>query len=172
MSADVGHGRRLRLPRTGRAGCRWSRTRRGVSEETIGVGRGELERGERLERGRVRRTGGPAARGGGGRSGAVWDLERLIDPVTRGDQESLLRWTSRGAAKLGDALGQIGDAVSESTLGKLLRGLDIGCRPTSRPGRATTIRIATGSSNTSTPRSPPRWRRASPRSRSIPGRRS
>ena len=50
----------------------------------------------------------------------VGDLDRLIDPVTRGDPESPLRWTSKSLGKLREALVGLGHEISESTLGKLL----------------------------------------------------
>jgi hypothetical protein len=95
----------------------------GVSVDTIRRGQAELEAGDRLEPGQVRHAGG-------GRRAVVdedpevlKDLERLIDPVTRGDPESPLRWTSKSAAKLCGALIGMGHEISESTLGKLLKGL-------------------------------------------------
>jgi Rhodopirellula transposase DDE domain len=48
------------------------------------------------------------------------DLDRLIDPATRGDPESPLRWTSKSLGKLRGALVQVGHEISERTLGKLL----------------------------------------------------
>jgi len=44
------------------------------------------------------------------------DLEALIKPVTRGDPESPLRWTSKSAAKLTGALRAAGHDVAESTV--------------------------------------------------------
>ncbi len=52
----------------------------------------------------------------------VSDLDRLIDPATRGDPESPLRWTSKSLGKLCDALAGMGHEISERTLGKLLKG--------------------------------------------------
>jgi hypothetical protein len=52
------------------------------------------------------------------------DLEALVDPVTRGDPESPLRWTSKSLAKLAAALGERGHRVSARKVGDLLRGLD------------------------------------------------
>ena len=52
----------------------------------------------------------------------VGDLDRLIDPATRGDPESPLRWTSTSLAKLREALVGMGHEISERTLGKLLKG--------------------------------------------------
>ena len=50
-------------------------------------------------------------------------LETLVDPVTRGDPMSLLRWTCKSAAKLAAALQAQGHAVSERTVNRLLHDL-------------------------------------------------
>jgi hypothetical protein len=95
----------------------------GISQATVYRGLEELEGDERLAAGQVRRSGG-------GRRPLTErdltledDLQRLVDPATRGDPESLLRWTSKSLAHLAGALGEIGHQVSDQTVGKLLRGL-------------------------------------------------
>jgi hypothetical protein len=50
-------------------------------------------------------------------------LETLVDPVTRGDPMSLLRWTCKSAAKLAAALQTQGHVVSERTVNRLLHDL-------------------------------------------------
>lgn len=50
----------------------------------------------------------------------IEDLEKLIDPSTRGDPQSLLCWTSKSTSKLADALKQIGHQISPRTVAKLL----------------------------------------------------
>jgi hypothetical protein len=45
----------------------------------------------------------------------------LIDPVTRGDPQSPLRWTSKSAAKLAQALSQMGHQVADRTVLRLLK---------------------------------------------------
>jgi hypothetical protein len=50
-------------------------------------------------------------------------LEPLVDPVTRGDPMSLLRWTCKRAAKLAAALQAQGHVVSERTVNRLLHDL-------------------------------------------------
>jgi DDE family transposase len=93
-----------------------------LAEETIRRGLAELESGERLERGEVRRAGGGRRPVVEVDPSVVKDLDRLIDPVTRGDPESPLRWTSKSLAKLREALVGMGHEISERTLGKLLKG--------------------------------------------------
>src|SRR5882762_8663222 len=48
------------------------------------------------------------------------DLEALVDPVTRGDPESPLRWTSKSTRKLADELGAQGYVLSPQKVGQLL----------------------------------------------------
>jgi hypothetical protein len=93
----------------------------GLAEETVRRGLGELEGGERLERGQVRRAGGGRRPVVEGDPEVVKDLDRLIDPATRGDPESPLRWTSKSLGKLREALVAMGHEISERTLGKLLK---------------------------------------------------
>ncbi len=67
------------------------------------------------------------ARGGGRKLCTVADreleaaLERLVDPVTRGDPQSPLRWTCKSTTQLADALTRQGHLVSPSTVGRLLK---------------------------------------------------
>jgi hypothetical protein len=95
----------------------------GISEDTVGRGIKELVAGVRLEPGQVRR------RGAGRRAltvsdpGLLGDLERLVDPATRGDPCSSLRWSSKSLGKLAGALVAAGHEVSDRSVGKLLRGL-------------------------------------------------
>ena len=69
-------------------------------------------------------------RAGGGRRKAVEtdatlksDLERLIDPVTRGDPESPLRWTCKSVRKLAEELQGMGHATSRRMVAELLHEL-------------------------------------------------
>jgi hypothetical protein len=49
------------------------------------------------------------------------DLDRLIDPVTRGDPESALRWTSKSGAKLAAVLREMGHEVVDRTVLRILK---------------------------------------------------
>lgn len=51
------------------------------------------------------------------------DLERLVEPVTRGDPVSPLRWTCKSLRRLADELVAMGHAVSYRTVGRLLKDL-------------------------------------------------
>lgn len=48
-------------------------------------------------------------------------LERLVDPVTRGDPQSPLRWTCKSTTQLAGELTRQGHPVSASTVGRLLK---------------------------------------------------
>lgn len=94
----------------------------GLSRPTIRSGRAELEAGA-IEAGRIRRPG--AGRPGLEQSqpGLIQALEKLVDPVTRGDPGSALRWTCKSRAKLAAALSKEGWKVSSTTVGRLLHDL-------------------------------------------------
>ena len=47
-------------------------------------------------------------------------LEQLVDPATRGDPESVLRWTCKSTTHLAQALTEQGHPVSPRTVGRLL----------------------------------------------------
>jgi hypothetical protein len=51
----------------------------------------------------------------------VEDLERLVDPESRGDPEQPLRWTAKSVRKLAAGLREFGHEVSHETVAKLLR---------------------------------------------------
>ena len=94
----------------------------GIARSTIDRGRAELERGERLDPGRVRRPGAgrkPLAKAD---PTLLGDLERLLDG-SRGDPELPLRWTSKSVRKLAEGLRELGHRVSYRTVARLLREL-------------------------------------------------
>jgi Rhodopirellula transposase DDE domain len=73
-------------------------------------------------------TRSPIRRGGGGRKplaetdpGLVAALEALVEPLTRGDPESPLRWTCKSTRKLARELTRQRHAVGERTVAALLR---------------------------------------------------
>jgi hypothetical protein len=93
----------------------------GMSRTTIRVGRDELRAG--VDPGDVvnmRRTGGGRPPIEETTPEIVPALEALVEPVTRGDPESPLRWTSKSTRKLAEELGQQGFRVSPQKVGQLL----------------------------------------------------
>jgi hypothetical protein len=93
----------------------------GISESTVLRGLADLDSGEVLEPGRVRRAGAGRVPILEREPGLGEDLEALVDPVTRGDPQSPLRWTSKSAAKLAEALREIGHDVVDRTVLRLLK---------------------------------------------------
>jgi hypothetical protein len=93
----------------------------GMSRTTIRVGRDELRAGvDPSDVVNVRRTGGGRPPIEVTSPEIVLALEALVDPVTRGDPESPLRWTSKSTRKLAEELGQQGYRVSPQKVGQLL----------------------------------------------------
>jgi hypothetical protein len=92
----------------------------GISESTVLRGLADLDSGEKPRPGKVRRHPGrkPILER---EPGLAKDLNRLIDPATRGDPESPLRWTSKSAAKLAGALRELGHDVVDRTVLRLLK---------------------------------------------------
>jgi hypothetical protein len=91
----------------------------GLARSTIGRGLKDLDAAPPPNN-RVRREGG------GGRPlterdpSLLADLERLVEPATRGDPERALLWVSKSRDKLAAGLEDMGHAVSSNTVGKLL----------------------------------------------------
>ena len=92
----------------------------GMSIRVIRAGLADLE-APPLPPGQVRRAGGgrkPLAE----TDPTLWsDLERLVDPATRGDPMSALRWSSKSVRQLAKELEDLGHQVSHDTVGELLK---------------------------------------------------
>jgi len=95
----------------------------GIAENTVRAGLKELDRGSELGLDRVRRKGGGRKPATETDPGLLADLERLVDPDSRGDPEQPLRWTAKSVRKLAGALREAGHKVSHETVAKLLRSL-------------------------------------------------
>jgi hypothetical protein len=104
----------------GRGGIAATARATGISVPTIRKGIAELESGERLEAGRVRRPGGGRRALTETDATLLEDLERLVSESSRGDPESLLLWTSRSVRHLAAELRAQGHAVHFTTVAKLL----------------------------------------------------
>ncbi len=94
----------------------------GLARETIRNGRREIAHGE-TPPGRVRRPGAGRPRIQQDQPGIQAALESLVDPLTRGDPTSPLRWTCKSRAKLAATLTEQGWRVSSTTVGRLLHRL-------------------------------------------------
>lgn len=96
----------------------------GMSHNTIQKGLGELAQRANDPRAvtdlRVRRPGGGRKRQTQVDPELFDNLERLIGPGTRGDPESLLRWTCKSTTHLANELSRLGHPASPRTVGRLL----------------------------------------------------
>jgi len=93
----------------------------GLSRTTIRVGRDELRKGiEVADVVNVRRAGGGRIPLEEQHPELLTTLETLVDPVTRGDPESPLRWTSKSTRKLAEELATRGYQLSPQKVGQLL----------------------------------------------------
>jgi transposase len=108
----------------GRGGVSQVAEATGLSRNTIVAGRRDMrERASHRDQGRVRSPGG-------GRKKTIHkdptlekDLEMLIEPVTRGDPESSLRWTCKSVRKLAEELTRMGHTTSHRMVAELLKAM-------------------------------------------------
>ena len=108
----------------GRGGVSAVQRATGIARSTIVRGIAEIESGEvdRLSiTGRSRRPGAGRKSIEEKQQGIGDALESLVDPITRGDPESPLRWTAKSTEKLANALRDQGFKVSARTVAALLR---------------------------------------------------
>lgn len=103
----------------------------GLSRPTIHKGMKELDE-PGLPPGRARRGGGGRKRFEVKDPSILKALERLIDPGTRGDPQSPLRWTCKSTRQLARALSANGYAVSAPTVGELLHALGYSLQGTAK----------------------------------------
>ena len=96
----------------------------GASRGTIRQGMRELGQANGGgEKGRIRRPGGGRKRTVELDPSLLEDLERLVEPTSRGDPESPLRWTTKSVRNLADELRQQGHKASHRMVAELLHEL-------------------------------------------------
>src|SRR5512147_3043840 len=93
----------------------------GMSPHTIRKGLAELANPGTPIPTRIRRPGGGRKSCTESDPELTMALESLVDPATRGDPMSPLRWTCKSAARLAEELTRQGHPVSPRTVGRLLR---------------------------------------------------
>lgn len=95
-----------------------------LSRTTIYVGMSELESGgpgvESRLPGKIRRAGGGRKKLKEKDPSLLRDLDELLEPATRGDPETPLRWTCKSTTKLAEELTARGHPVSQRTVCDLL----------------------------------------------------
>ena len=101
----------------------------GMSRGTVRAGLKELESEAATEGVDAMPTGRRRRPGGGRKRVTELDpdleaaLERQLEPMTRGDPDTPLRWTCNSAARLAEQLAAEGHPVSERTVNRLLHAL-------------------------------------------------
>jgi len=108
----------------GRGGVSAAARAAGVSRPTVQKALAELaEPPESMTPQRSRRGGGGRKRAVDLDPGLVDALEALVDPDSRGDPESPLRWTTKSTRQLADALSETGHPVSHVRVAEILHSL-------------------------------------------------
>jgi transposase len=95
----------------------------GMCREAISIGCQELRCPDKMPRAWVRKPGGGRKRTVEQDPTLRSDLEQLIEPVTRGDPESPLRWTCKSTRRLAEALSRMGHRTSHRMVSELLHEL-------------------------------------------------
>jgi hypothetical protein len=93
----------------------------GLSDRTIRTGIGELADPNALLPDRQRQPGGGRRCRQDEQPGLQAALEALLDPVSRGDPMSPLRWSCKSTRRLADELQAQGFVVSSTTVGRVLK---------------------------------------------------
>jgi Rhodopirellula transposase DDE domain len=92
----------------------------GASRDTVRKGIRELQAGAPVS-GRVRAAGAGRPRADAAQPGLAQELESLVEPVTRGDPQSPLRWVAKSLRELTGALARMGYAASTTVVRRLLK---------------------------------------------------
>ena len=97
----------------------------GLSRGTVIRGMAELKTAPKPTRGqRIRRKGAGRKRTDDQDATLKRDLEALVEPVTRGDPESPLRWTCKSVRQLASELQRAGHETSRRMVAELLHAMD------------------------------------------------
>ena len=95
----------------------------GISPDTIKKGCNELENGTSLSDDKIRAPGGGRKKSVDKDPTLLSDLESLVEPTSRGDPESPLRWTCKSLRNLAKELQNMGHKVSHARVADMLRTL-------------------------------------------------
>jgi hypothetical protein len=104
----------------GRGGLSAVAAATGLSRTTIRAGLRQL-RNPPIAQGRIRRPGGGRKKLSQKRPDLLSKLDALVEPATRGDPQSNLRWTCTSTRKLAAELGRQGCPASRNTVDRLLQ---------------------------------------------------
>jgi hypothetical protein len=112
----------------GHGGIRAVARATGLAVSTIRIGQSEIKRSSKIQKDQEARR---IRRKGAGRkliieldSELLEMLDLLVEPTSRGDPMSPLRWTCKSTRKLANELSLMGHVVSHTKVGQLLSGLN------------------------------------------------
>ena len=129
-----------------------------VSPDTVRRGRTELDDPQPLAVGRSRGPGGGRKRRAEEHDpGLPAALDKLVDPDSRGDPMTPLRWTSKSLRGLAEQLRSQGHQVSATLVGRLLHEAGYSLQANSKTLEGASTPTAMPSSATSTTLSPRPW---------------
>lgn len=94
-----------------------------IAKTTISRGIVELKAGNTLTTGKVRKSGGGRKRLENTHADLSSKIEALVDPETRGDPESPLRWTTKSTRNLSNALKNDGIRISHTKVAAILKSI-------------------------------------------------
>jgi hypothetical protein len=103
----------------------------GMSHSTVHLGIREIDQGPKPA-GRIRRPGAGRPKATDRDPGLRHALDALVEPTSRGDPASPLRWTCRSTRTLADELAAQGHRVSARTVARLLVSMDYWLQATSK----------------------------------------
>jgi len=107
----------------GHGGNELSHSITGIQSASIKLGVDQLNGKVEIDPDRQRRKGGGRKKITEIYPGIQDELQKLVDPITKGDPESPLLWTSKSTIKLAEELTKKGFPVSSTTVGTLLSDL-------------------------------------------------
>jgi len=96
----------------------------GISYPTIRAGLREIKSKKKLDLNKIRRSGGGRKKITDEYPDLLYDLESLVEPLSRGDPESPLRWTCKSVRNISDELLIKGYSLSFRTVCDLLAELN------------------------------------------------
>ena len=96
----------------------------GISYPTIRAGLREIKSRKKLDVNKIRRSGGGRKKITDQHPDLLYDLESLVEPLSRGDPESPLRWTCKSVRNISDELLIKGYSLSFRTVCDLLAELN------------------------------------------------
>ncbi len=108
----------------GRGGSTTIQRATGISYPTIRAGLRELQDKKKLDAIKIRQSGGGRKKITDDYPDLLFDLDSLVEPLSRGDPESPLRWTCKSVRNLADELIIKGYDLSFRTVCDLLAELD------------------------------------------------